>query len=97
MKEKAINIYEYRSPVGQLMFFATKLGPKLENATQALSGFMQNPGTTHWVAIGRVIGYIKIIKVKGILYVKPKSKKVIAFADTDFGDLLRPDEVLDVV
>ena len=47
---------------------------------------MSNQGTTHWAAIGRVIGYIKCINVKGILYVEPESYKVITFADNDFGN-----------
>ncbi len=85
-EEEAIDIDEYRSIVGQLMFFTTKLGPKLGNATRALSGFMSSPGKTHWAALGRVIGYVKGMKMKGILYVEPESFKVIALADTDFGN-----------
>ena len=85
---EAIDIDEYRSLVGQLMFFTTKLGPKLGNATRALSGFMSSPGATHWAALGRVIGYLKSMEMKGILYIEPESFKVIALADTDFGNCI---------
>ena len=53
---------------GQVMYFTTKLCPKTGTATGALSGFMSNPNKTHWTALGRLIGYFKGMKVKGILY-----------------------------
>jgi len=40
-------IEKYRSLVGQIMFFTTKLGLKLRNLTRALSGFMPNPNELH--------------------------------------------------
>jgi hypothetical protein len=76
----------YRSFVGQIMFYTTKLGPQLGNATSALSGFMGNPGEKHWNALGRLIGYMKGMKKKGLLYVEPESYRVAALADTDFGN-----------
>ena len=81
-----IDIDEYRSLVGQLMFYTTKLAPKIGNATRVLSGFMSTPGTEHWAALGRVIGYIKGTKMNGITYIEPNSFKVLALADTDFGN-----------
>ena len=55
------------------MFYTTKLGPKLGNATRALSVFMANPGKLHWDALGRLIGYMKGMDVKGILYIEQES------------------------
>ena len=81
-----IDTEKYRSFVGQAMFFTTKLGPKLGNATRALSGFMANPGKLHWDALGRLIGYMKGMDVKGILYVEPETYRVCGLADTDFGN-----------
>ena len=81
-----IETEKYRSFVGQAMFFTTKLGPKLGNATRALSGFMANPGKLHWDALGRLIGYMKGMDVKGILYVEPETYRVCGLADTDFGN-----------
>jgi len=81
-----IDIDEYRSLVGQLMFYTTKLAPKLGNATRVLSGFMSNPGPEHWTALGRVMGYVKGTNMNGITYIEPNSFKVLALADTDFGN-----------
>ena len=46
--EDPVNVDEYRSLVGQIMFFTTKLCPKTGNASRALSGFMSNPNEIHW-------------------------------------------------
>ena len=79
-----IDIEMYRSFVGQVMFFTTKLGPKLGNATRALSGFMGNPGEVHWSALGRLIGYMKGMQLKGILYkLQGDTKKRGLYTDHD--------------
>ena len=49
---------------------------------------MPSPGDAHWEALGRDIGYLKSMKVKGILHVEPESRNVIALADTDFGNFI---------
>ena len=83
-----IDIDECRSLVCQLMFFTTKIGPKLGNETRALSSFMESSGIMHCAALRRVIGCLKSIKVKGILHVEPKSCNVIGLVDTDFGNCI---------
>ena len=42
-----VDIDEYRSLVGQVMFFTTKVGLKTGAATRALSAHMSNPGPSH--------------------------------------------------
>ena len=81
-----VDIDMYRSLVGQVMFFATKLGPTIGNAVRVLSGFMGNPSETHWKALGRLIGYMKYMKVKGLMYVEPESFRVSSLCDTDYGN-----------
>jgi len=56
-----VEIEKYRSLVGQIMFFTTKLGLKLGNSTRALSGFMSNPNELHCKALGQIVGYLIII------------------------------------
>ena len=81
-----VDIDEYRSLVGKMMFFTTKLALKTGAATRALLGHMQNPGPDHWKALGRFVGYLSQLKLKGLMYVEPETFKVIALADTDFGN-----------
>ena len=66
-----IDIDEYRWLVGQIMFFTTKICPKTGSAVRALSTHMFNPGVDHWKAMGRLVGYLKGMKVIGITYYTP--------------------------
>ena len=86
--EDIINIDEYRSLVGQIMFFTTKLCPKTGNACRMLSGFMSCPNEAHWKAIEHTVGYLKGMKLRGVTYWEPNSMKIIAVSDTDFANCL---------
>ena len=61
-----IYIENYASSVGQLIFFATKLGPNLENASRALSYFMSNKGDELLTELDGVIGNLKGVTFKKI-------------------------------
>ena len=45
---------------------------------------MSNPNKTYWVALVRLICYLKGMKVKGILYLEPESYQMACLADTDY-------------
>ena len=45
---EVVNINMYCSLVGKIMFFVTKLGPKMCNSVQDLVRQMSNPGDQHW-------------------------------------------------
>ena len=49
---EVVDINMYRSLVGKIMFFVTKLGPKMCNAVRDLARHMSNPGDPHWKALG---------------------------------------------
>ena len=68
------------------MFFTTKLSVKTGADTISLAGYMSNPGKQHWKAMERLVGYLKGMHVKGVVYKQPESLRVIAFADTDYGN-----------
>jgi hypothetical protein len=85
-KEPVLDLDKYRSLVSQIMFFTTKLCTKVGMATRALSGYISNPNKTHWKALARVIGYLKGLKTKGLLYIEPESYRVISLAYTDYGN-----------
>ena len=75
--DEPVDIDQYRSFVGQLMFFTTKLYPKSGTSTRALSEFMSNPNETHCKSIGSC-GWI-------FEYVQPESFRVLSLADSDYG------------
>ena len=54
-----IKFEAYRTLVEKLMFYTTKVGLKQSNAVRDLSRHMENPGEQHWMAMKRVVGYMK--------------------------------------
>ena len=59
-----VNIDVYRSLVGKLMFYTTKIGPKQANAVRDLSRHLSIPGDAHWDVVKRVIGFVKVERHK---------------------------------
>ena len=64
---------------------------------RALSGHMSIPGPDHWKSMGRLISYMKQMKLRGVLHVQPESFKTLSLADTDYSNCKEHDAVLDVV
>jgi len=81
---EVVDINMYRSLVGKIMFFVTKIGPKMCNVVRDLARHMSNPGDPHWKALGRLIGYMKGMKLKGLRMKKPHSLRNGSLCDSDF-------------
>ena len=79
--KKPYNINKYRSFVGKLMWYTTKVGPNVENPSRELAVHMSHPGPEHWKALGRLIGYPKVKETKGIIIIKPKVLKEVMLCD----------------
>jgi hypothetical protein len=52
-----IDIDAYRSIVGKIIYYATKIAPDICNAVRELAGHFSNPGEEHWKALERCVGY----------------------------------------
>ena len=81
---QTLNVEAYRTLVGTLMFYTTKVGLKQSNAVRNLSQHMENPGESHWVAMKRVVGHMKGQTRKGLLLTKPVELRMVALADADY-------------
>jgi hypothetical protein len=47
-----VELDAYRSIVGKIMYYATKIAPEICNAVRELAGHLvSNPGTEHWKAL----------------------------------------------
>ena len=76
------NIKEYRSFEGKIMFDATKVCPKIVNATRELATHMSNPGEEHWKAMEHLVGYIRgTIGEPAMILHKPKEMRAVSFVD----------------
>lgn len=49
----------YRQAVGSLMYLAVPTRPDLSYAVDARTQFNYNPGPDHWVAVKRVLRYLR--------------------------------------
>lgn len=50
---------EYASAIGSMMYATHCTRPDIAFAVSKLSQYTVNPGTEHWKAVGRVLGYLK--------------------------------------
>ena len=77
-------IFKYRSFVGQLMWYTTKVGYDVENMARELAVHMIHPGPEYRKALGHIIGYLKGKEKKGIFIRKPKVIKYVIFFDSNY-------------
>ena len=73
------NPSKYRLSVGQLIWYTTKVGPDVTNVARELEFHISHPGPEHWKKLGRLIGYLKVKNIKGIIIRRPKVLKFIMF------------------
>ena len=83
---EVIMLKEYRSLVGQSMFYSTKIAPECAFANGQLARHMQNPGEEHWKAMDRFVGYIKTKKEHKLIMKKPTELRTISYCDSSYGD-----------
>ena len=69
--EELKDIDKYRSLVRQLMWYTTKVGPDVANTPRDFSVHISNPGPEYYKALERLIGYLKLKKIKWIIIRKP--------------------------
>ena len=79
-----VDLDAYRSIVGKLLYFMTKVAPELANACRELSSHMANPGPEHWKAIERIAGYLKGRKVKSLTFRAPSRLIPISYCDSNY-------------
>ncbi|CAN6720177.1 unnamed protein product [Malus baccata var. baccata] len=72
----------YRSVVGALQYI-TITRPDMSYAVNQVCQFMHAPKTTHWMAVKRILRYLKATHTHGRLY-KPRTTQLSAFSDADY-------------
>ena len=75
---------EYRSMTGKIMHWTRKIAPETNNAMRELSQHMKNPGTEHWQAIERFVGYVRNGEFKHLCYRRPKEFRVVGYSDANY-------------
>jgi len=75
---------DYRSIVGKIMYYATKLAPEISNAARDLASHLSNPGLEHWKALERCVGYITSLYQSELVFRKPRELRSISYCDSDY-------------
>jgi Reverse transcriptase (RNA-dependent DNA polymerase)/gag-polypeptide of LTR copia-type/GAG-pre-integrase domain len=73
----------YRSVVGALQY-ATITRPEISFAVNRVSQFMHSPSTCHWVAVKRILRYLKGTINYGLTIMPSTSLTLHAYADSDW-------------
>ncbi|CAN6712145.1 unnamed protein product [Malus baccata var. baccata] len=72
----------YRSVVGALQYL-TITRPDLSYVVNQICQFMHSPKNTHWMAVKRILRYLKATYNHGLLY-KPGTATLTAYSDADY-------------
>jgi hypothetical protein len=74
---------EYRSLMGKIMYYTTKLAPELSNAARELASHLSNPGEEHWIELGKCVGYLRYGKNLNLIYRKPDELRSISTCNSN--------------
>jgi hypothetical protein len=80
----SVMLDEYRSLVGKIMYYATKIGPDISNAARDLATHLSSPGNAHWKALERCVGYLASLKDSKLTFRKPRELRSISYCDSDY-------------
>ena len=78
----------YQSAVGTLLYLSVGTRPDITFAVSNVAKYCAKPNKQHWVAVKRILRYLRGTLNFGILYSNNGSKECIGYSDADWaGDL----------
>ena len=83
-EEDSIDVTMYQSAIGSLNYAAICTRPDLSTVVGKLGKFMQKPGNDHWVAVKRVLRYIKGTLNYGLVYRHSDTFCLYGYSDADY-------------
>jgi len=86
-KAEKVNVTNYRSIVGSLMFL-TNNKPDIAYDISFVSRYMSEPSSLHLKATKRILRYVKGVVVFGIHYFPIKEVELVGFSDLGWGSNL---------
>ena len=73
----------YQSAIGNLLYLSSQTRPDITYAVSSVSRFCSDPSKTHWMAVKRIIRYLKGTRNYGLYYTKDKSV-MSGYSDADW-------------
>ena len=83
--EEIVNKKEYKSVVGALNYLTVMIRPDIATAVGIVSRYMQKLGKIHWLAVKRILRYLKRTVNYGLVFEK-KNRDICleAYCDADY-------------
>ena len=75
----------YQSAVGSLLYLSIATRPDIAYAVSNVAKFCAKPTKQHWVAVKRILRYLRGTHTFGLLYTKQVTKNCVGFSDADWG------------
>ena len=72
-----VNVQEYQSIIGCLIYATTAARPDLASAVSILSKYMSRPGKEHWQGAKRILRYIKGTLKYGLIFQANNDKGIL--------------------
>ena len=86
--EECVDQKLYQSAVGSLLYLSVGTRPDITYAVSNVAKFSAKPTKQHWIAVKRIMRYLRGTIYYGLLYSRSGSKKCIGYSDSDWaGDL----------
>jgi len=86
--EECVDQKLYQSAVGSLLYLSVGTRPDITYAVSNVTKFSAKPTKQHWIAVKRIMRYLRGTIYYGLLYSRNGSKKCIGYSDSDWaGDL----------
>ena len=86
--DDGVNEELYQSAVGSLLYLSIGTRPDITYAVSNVAKFCAQPTKQHWIAVKRIMRYLKGTVKLGLLYSKDGSRKCIGYSDADWaGDI----------
>ena len=83
-KGEPVQLTDFRSVLGKLLYYVTKVAPAMLNSVRELSSHMSMPGPEHWKAMTRVVGHLKSFPKYEMIYRAPEELRAISLSDSGY-------------
>ena len=82
--DERCDVSTYQSAIGSLNYAAIATRPDISFAVGMLSQFMQNPTQNHWIAVKRILRYIKGTLSFGLKFTHTEDFNLHGYSDSDW-------------
>ena len=75
---------KYQSIIGALLFLSTRTRPDISFSVGNAARYVSNPSVKHWIAVKRILRYLKGTSSYGIFYERNKISECVGYSDSDW-------------